>query len=185
MKVLNKMKADYYIYLDYSERLVGYIIIQKDKIPNLLPKISKLHHYKDIKNKKGYIKSVKKIFDEGVIQQDILKCKIKGLKDNLSIFVEIADFVKNHDNCKIFASIDNNQFIAFMKLFEMIPHKTHVIIVKESDLKKGSVEYKLSLIIDTRLNIEMSEMQNISEHAQKSCAYLALATCTKMVEYDF
>jgi len=145
---------EYYIYLDYSESLVGYIIIQNEQIPNLLPRISKLHHYKDIKNKKAYIQSVKKIFDKNVIDQCLLKSKIKGLKDNLSIFVEIIDFVKKHDYCKILASIDNNQFTAFTRLLDMIPHKDHIKVVKESDLKKGSIEYKMSLIIDTRLNIE-------------------------------
>jgi len=77
----------------------------------------------------------------------LLKCRIKELKDNLSIFVEILDFVKKHDDCSIFMSIDNNQYVAFIKLFGMIPHKDNVKIVMESDLKKGSVEYKLSLII--------------------------------------
>ena len=149
-----KMNIEYYIYLDYSERLVSYIIVQKEQIQNLLERISKLHHYKDIKSKKAYIQSVKKIFDKNAIDQYLLKCKIKGLKDNLSIFVEIADFVTKYDNCKIFASIDNNQFNAFIKLLDMIPHKDHITVVKESDLKKGSVEYKLSLIIDTKLNIE-------------------------------
>src|SRR3989344_4794641 len=141
-----EMTIDYYIYLDYSETLVGYLIIQKENVEEILPKISKLHHYKDIKNKKSYIQSIKKIFDKNEIEQYLLKCKIKGLKDNLSIFVEILDFVKNHDNCKIFASIDNNQFIAFTGLLKMIPHKEHITVVKESDLKKGSAEYRLSLI---------------------------------------
>jgi len=145
---------DYYIYLDYSESLVGYTIIQKDNIENLLPRISKLHHYKDIKNKKSYIQSIKKVFERNRIEECLLKCKIKTLKDNLSIFVEILDFVKKYDNCKIFASIDNNQFIAFARLLDLIPHKDNVTIVKESDLKKGSAEYRLSLIIDTKLNIE-------------------------------
>ena len=149
-----KTSIEYYIYLDYSQKLVGYIIIQNEMIPDILPKISKLHHYKDLKNKKGYIKSVKKLFDENQIEKYLLKYKIKELKDNLSIFVEIVDFIKTHDNCKIFASIDNNQFIAFARLLDMIPHKDHIILVNESDLKKGSVEYKLSLIIDTKLNIE-------------------------------
>lgn len=152
----NKENAviDYYIYLDYSESLVGYTIIQKDNAEKLLPRISKFHHYKDIKNKKSYIQSIKKVFDKNNIDYYILKLKIKTLKDNLSIFVEILDFVKKYDNCKIFASIDNNQFIAFTRLLELIPHKSHVTIVKESDLKKGSMEYRLSLIIDTKLNIE-------------------------------
>lgn len=153
-KSKQKMNIDYYIYLDYSESLVGYIIIQNEKIPELLPRITKLHHYKDIKNKKAYIQSVKKILEKNSIEQFLLKCRIKGLKDNLSIFIEIVDFVKKYDNCKIFASIDNNQFISFTKLLEMIPHKEHIIVVKESDLRKGSIEYRLSLIIDTKLNIE-------------------------------
>ena len=179
------MVIDYYIYLDYSERLVGYIIIQKEQIPHIIPKITKLHHYKNIKNKKGYINSIKNIFDKNKIEQHLLKCKIKDLKDNLSVFADIIDFVKKYDNCKIFASIDNNQFNAFMRLLSMIPHKTHVTVTKESDLKKGSLEYKLSLIIDTKLNIEMSEMKSISEHAQKSRSSFALAMCTKIVEGDF
>jgi len=44
--------------------------------------------------------------------------------------------------------------MAFTKLLDMIPHKDHIAIFKESDLKKGSIEYSLSLIIDTKLNIE-------------------------------
>jgi len=153
-KVKQKRHIDYYIYLDYSENLVGYIIIENEKILDLLPRITKLHHYNEIKNKKAYIQAVKKILEKNSIEQFLLKCKIKGLKDNLSIFVEIVDFVKKYDNCQIFASIDNNQFISFAKLLGMIPHKEHVILVKESDLKKDSVEYRLSLIIDTKLNIE-------------------------------
>ena len=145
---------DYYIYLDYSESLVGYIIIQKNDVEKLLPRISKLHHYKGIKNKKSYIQSIKKVFARNRIDECLLKFKIKTLKDNLSIFVEILDFIKKYENCKIFASIDNNQFIAFARLLDLIPHKDNVTIVKESDLKKGSVEYRLSLIIDTKLNIE-------------------------------
>ena len=67
---------------------------------------------------------------------------------------DIEEFIKRYNNCKIFASVDNNQFNSFVKLLDIVPHKNHVILVKESDLKKGSVEYKLSLIIDTMLNIE-------------------------------
>ena len=153
MKKKNKV-IDYYIYLDYSEFLVGYLIIKKDDLSELLPKISKLHHYKDIKNKKGYIHSIRKVIEKNSIDKYLLKCKIKHLKDNLSIFIEVIDFIKINDNCIIFASIDDNQFISFVKLVGMIQHKDNVIVVKESDLEKGSIEYKLSLIIDTKLNIE-------------------------------
>ena len=40
---IQKRIIDYYIFIDYSERLVGYIIIQKEKIKELLPRISKLN----------------------------------------------------------------------------------------------------------------------------------------------
>ena len=145
---------DYYIYLDYSERLVGYLIIQKEQIRNILPRITKLHHFKEIKYKKAYIQSIKNVFDKNGIKKYLFKCKIKELKDNLSLFVDIIDFVAKYDNCKIFASIDDNQLIAFSRLLKITPHQAHVTIVKESDLKKGSIEYKLSLIVDTMLNIE-------------------------------
>ena len=66
----------------------------------------------------------------------------------------MADFVKKFDYCKIFVSVDNNQFDAFTKLLSLIPHKEHIKVVKESELKKGSVEYRLSLVIDNMLALE-------------------------------
>jgi len=150
----NKDKEDfeYHIYLDYSERLVGYIIIHREKIRDLLPLITKLHHYKDIKYKKAYLQSVKKTLEKNRVADYLLKCRIKELKDNLSIFVEILDFVKKYENCRMFISIDDNQFIAFSRLLRMM--QLNVATVNESRLKKGSVEHKLSLIIDTILNVE-------------------------------
>lgn len=149
-----KWEIDYYIFIDYSERLVGYIVVEKDEVQGLLPKISKLRHYKDIKHKKSYIQAAKNIFEKNRIIGHILKCKIKELKDNLSVFVEVIDFVGKHDNCRIFASVDNNQFNSFKKLLDIVPHQQHTTIVKESELKKGSAEYRMSLIIDTMLNIK-------------------------------
>ena len=149
---------DYYTYLDYSERLVGFIIIKNEQILDILPKISKLHHYKDIKNKDGYIKSIKCILDKNNIKEYLLKWKIKELKDNISLFVEIIDFVKNNEDSKIFISVDNNLFNTFTRLLSMIPHKNNLQIVRESELKKGSIEYRLNLIIDTMLNIERRKM---------------------------
>ena len=154
MKTRQNWEIEYYVYIDYSERLVGYIIINKERITNILPRVTKLHHYKDIKYKKGYIKSAKLLFEKNKIADLLLKSKIRDLKDNLSIFVDVIDFVEKHDFCRIFVSVDNNQFNAFSRLLGMVKHQEHVTIVKESDLKKGSVEYKLSLIIDTMLNIE-------------------------------
>jgi len=69
---------------------------------------------------------------------------VRTLFNLLSRFVSIA----------IFVSIDDHQYNAFIKLFAIMPHKEHVFIIKESNLKRESKEYKLSLIIDNLLNIE-------------------------------
>ena len=154
MKQENKERKafDYYICLDYSERLVGYIVIAKEKVPELLPLITKLHHYKDIKYKKSYIQAVKKVLEKNKIADHLLKCRIKELKDNLSMFIEILDFIKQHPESNIFISIDDNQDIAFSRLLGMM--NLNITTMKESELKKGSVEHRLSLIIDTMLNVE-------------------------------
>src|SRR3989344_7267986 len=109
-----KMKTiDHYIYLDYSENLIGYAIIEREKVNIILPKISKFRHYKDVKHKKQYLAAMKKVISSKKIIEDLTKLKIKELRDNLSIFVGIIDFIKKNDNCAIFASIDNNQYSAF------------------------------------------------------------------------
>ena len=46
-KVGIKMEFDYYIFIDYSEDFLGYLIIEKDKIKELISKISKFSHYKN------------------------------------------------------------------------------------------------------------------------------------------
>jgi len=150
-------KIDYYIYLDYSERLIGYTIIKNEKVGVILPKISKFHHYKDRKHKKAYLSSIKKIIKSKRIIEDLLKIKIRELRENILIFTDVIEFIKNNDNCAIFASIDDNQFYAFKKLLELVPHKNHTIVQKESSLIKGSKEYQLSLIIDTLLNLKRNE----------------------------
>ena len=50
---------DYYIYIGYSENLIGYMIIEGDKINEILPRTSKFHHYRKIRYKRQYIKSIK------------------------------------------------------------------------------------------------------------------------------
>lgn len=144
---------DYYIFVDYSESLVGYNIIEKNKIPEIIKLIHKFRHYKDERHKKTYLFKIKKEIEKSNLLSLILKQKIIKIKDNLILFTEIIDFVKNHNGCLIFMSVDNNQFIAFTKLIELV--SVHNIkIIKESDLKKDSIEHKLSLIIDTMLNLE-------------------------------
>ena len=149
-----KPVIDYYIFIDYSSDLIGYNIIEKEKIPEILPKIAKFRHHKEERHKKIYLHKIKREIKNSNLASLILKQKIKHIKDNLIMFAEIIDFVKNNDNCIIFMSVDNNQFKAFTNLLNMIPHKDHIIVKKESELKKQSLEHQLSFIIDTMLNIE-------------------------------
>ena len=76
---------DYYIFIDYSENLIGYNIINKDKMKKLLPKISRFRHYKDSKNKKIYLKNIKKIKREN-IKSYFLKLGIKEMYKNTEIY---------------------------------------------------------------------------------------------------
>lgn len=149
-----KWAIDYYIYLDYSGELVGYNIIEKEKVDLILPKIVKFRHYKEERHKKIYLYKIKREIKNSNLTSLLLKQKIKHLKDNLILFAEIIEFIKKYDNCLIFISVDNNQFNAFIRLLNLISHKEHITVVKESDLKRNSIEHRLSLIIDTMLNIE-------------------------------
>ncbi len=102
------MKFDYYIYIDYSENLIGYNIIYNEKIKEILPLISKFHHYKKIKHKKQYLSAIKKILTKKNIKSLLLKYKIEKIRYNAFIFADVLEFVKKYDNCGIFVSVDNN-----------------------------------------------------------------------------
>lgn len=45
------MDFDYYIFIDYSENLIGYNIIEKEKVGELLLKTSRFRHYKAAKER--------------------------------------------------------------------------------------------------------------------------------------
>src|SRR3989344_2474931 len=141
---------DYYIFIDFSENLIGYDIIEKGKIKELLPKISKLSHYRELRYKREYLNSMKKLFARENINSYLLKMKIFNMRDNIELFAEILEFIKKHNNCIIFISVDDFQYKAFSKLVQVVDNnKTQVI--RESQLKTGSAEYQLSLVIDNLL----------------------------------
>ena len=140
-----KKEFDYYIYIDYSENLIGYMIIEKNKIRELIPKIIKLNHYSGLRHKSAYIHSIKRVLEKNNI--------IKEKKQNLEIYSDVLHFLKQHDNCLILVSIDNHEYANFKKLVNIIDgEKTKIL--RECELKKGSPEYRMSLILDTILNIE-------------------------------
>ena len=122
----------------------------------LLPKITKFSHYKDLRHKKEYLQSMKKRIEKDKILSFFLKYKIKELYKNADIYADVLQFIKTHENCIIFISIDNRQFDAFKKLVWIVDGEK-IVIKKESELIKGSPEYKTSLVLDTLLNIRRNE----------------------------
>ena len=64
---------DYYIFIDYSENLVGYLIVENNKISKLLPKLSKFTHFKELKHKSSYIHSIKRVIEtKNILSLDTL-----------------------------------------------------------------------------------------------------------------
>ncbi|MEK6956235.1 MAG: hypothetical protein AABW52_06240 [Nanoarchaeota archaeon] len=142
---------DYYIFIDYSEEVLGYFIIKKEEIVNIMPKISKFSHYRELKYKKAYLNSIRRIIEENKIIESFLKLKITEIRHTLEIYADLVEFLKNNSDSLIFISIDDNQYSNFERLVKNVGNNK---IVKEGQLKKYSKEYKLSLIIDTLVNIK-------------------------------
>ena len=150
---MGQKQFDHYIFIDYSENLLGYLIIEKNKIREFLPKISKFAHYSDLKYKPGYLHSVKKRIENDRIRNYLLKLKIKDVRETPEIYADLVEFIKKNDNCLIFICVDDKQFSNFERLVKGIDGKNNKV-VKESQLKKDSQEYRISLVLDTLLNIE-------------------------------
>jgi len=148
------MEFDYYIFIDYSENLIGYCIVEKEKIPELLKKIIKFRHFKNLRHKRTYLIKIKKIIKKEEIKSWILKQKISYVQDTLVIFNEILEFIKSNKESEVFISIDNKQHASFVRLFKELFSQKNIIIISENKLRKNSSEYRLSLVIDNMLNIE-------------------------------
>ncbi len=148
----NRREYDHYIFIDYSDKLIGYNIIERRGVSELLPKVVKLRHYRNLKHKREYLRAMKKLFVREKIDSLILKSRIFSIRDNLELFTEVLEFVKKNERCVIFVSVDDFQFKHFKRLLNVIDGK-NTDIVQESKLKKGTPEHRMSLIIDTKLNI--------------------------------
>ena len=144
---------DYYVFIDYSESFLGYLIIEQSKIREIIPKISKFAHYKELKHKSAYIHSIKRVIENNKVLQYLLKVKIKRTTDTPEIYSDILEFLKEHDNCLVFISVDNKQYSNFERLVNIIDG-THTKVVRENELRKDTFEYRISLVLDTILNIE-------------------------------
>jgi len=116
---------DYYIFIDFSENLLGYSIIENKKLKELLQKISRFRHYKDAENRKLYLKNVKKTIKRENIELYFSRLKIREFR----------------------------QYSAFRKIIKIVSEK-NIVVKQESELVKGTPEYQASLVLDNLLNIE-------------------------------
>jgi hypothetical protein len=147
------VKFDYYIFIDYSEKLVGYSIIEKERIRDILPELKRFKHYNAAENRSLYLKNINKTIKREKIRSYFYKIKILRTSKNVEIYLDVLEFLKTHSNCIVFISVDNNEYDNFRKLVSIADsNKTKVI--RESELTKGTPEYQLSLVIDNLLNIE-------------------------------
>ena len=159
---MKKKEFDYYIFIDYSENLLGYNIIQKEKVKEIILKIIKFDYYRGVKHKKEYLRAIKPRIEKENILSMLYKWKICEMRYNLEIFADIIDFLRKNNNCIIFLSIDNQQYESFLRILKLIPDKKNILILKESELIKGSIEHRLSLIIDNMLNLERMKRSKIN-----------------------
>ena len=144
---------DYYVFVDYSENLIGYLILGKDNLKDCLSKISRFRHYREAKQRKLYLKNAKKTFNKKEILNCFLKKKIRNVLETPEIFTDIAEFLKKNNALSIFVSVDDRQYPNFEKFVKIIDGK-NVRVVMESKLRKNTSEYKINLVLDTWLNIE-------------------------------
>jgi len=156
---MGAIQFDYYIFIDYSDNLIGYLIIECNKINSLLEKIKRFKHYREAEDKKIYLKNVKQTFKRERLLESCLKHKVKFIRNNMEIFLDIGEFIKEYANCLIFASVDNKQYDSFTK-FVKIVDGCNIKVIKESELKIGTKEYQVSLILDNWLNIKRLKNEN-------------------------
>jgi len=149
----DRIDYDYYIFLDYSENLIGYNIIKRDKMGELLPKIARFGHYKGRRNRKVYLKHINNTIKRERIRSYFEKIRILELRKNMELFIEVMEFVKKHEKCIIFISVDDCQFKKLRRSIRLVDGE-NVEIRKESELKRGTPEYRVSLVIDNLLHIE-------------------------------
>ena len=134
---MGKSEFDYYVFIDYSENLIGYLFLEKEKIENCLEVASRFNHYRETRNRKLYLKNAKKTFDKKEILACFIKKKIRNVLETPEIFADIARFLKENKKSKIFVSIDDRRYRNFQKFVEILEEK-NLKIVNEGKLKKNS-----------------------------------------------
>lgn len=156
-----KREFNYYIYVDYSENLIGYLIISRENKSELLKRVVQFKHFKELRNKQLYLKKIKRIFERQKIESLIFKKRIVSIRDNLILFRDIVIFIKKNSDYELFISIDDRQYSSFVRLFSDLFNLNNLFFVRENELRKGSDEYALNLILDNLLNIERRSLKQI------------------------
>jgi hypothetical protein len=100
-----------------------------------------------------YIKNIRKTVKRGGIRGYFLKLKIKNMSQNMDIYLDVLEFLRLYTNCIIFISVDNRQYPALKKMV-FLADGNNTIVKQESELKEGTFEYQVSLVLDNLLNIE-------------------------------
>ena len=144
---------DYYIFIDYSEHLIGYIILEEENINDCLSKVPRFRHYRKSKKRRLYLKNAKKTFNKKELLSCFTKTKIRNVMETPEIFTDVAKFLKDKKGSQIFISVDDRQYRNFERFVEIIDGK-NIRVVKESKLKENSSVYRINLVLDTWLNIE-------------------------------
>ncbi len=149
----NRKQFDYYIFIDYSEDLIGFIVIKGEEISKILPKIVRFRHYKEVKHKTEYLRSIRRLIERSNLYSNLVLIKVIELRKRTELFNEIKNFIGTNYNRSIFLSLDNQQQGSFERFFHQI-NFSGVKVVLEGDLTRHSPEYNMNLIIDNILNIE-------------------------------
>jgi hypothetical protein len=153
---MGKKQFDYYLFIDYSENYIGYLVLDKCNLGDCVNVSSRFRHYKNARNKKLYLKNAKKTFNKKEILDLFLKKKVREVIQTPEIFADVAEILKKYKDFRIFVSVDDRQYKNFEKFVKIVDGE-NALIVKEGKLKKGSREYKVNLILDTWLNIERTK----------------------------
>ena len=144
---------DYYIFIDYSEDYLGYLIIDKEKVNEILPKISKFKHYRKARNRKLYLNNASKTLRRENIYASFLKFDLCKNNEKLKVYTEVLDFVIKFSNWNIFISIDDHEYSNFTQIFNPI-NSAKIILKKESELREKTCKYQMNLVLDTILNLK-------------------------------
>ncbi|MEK6855933.1 MAG: hypothetical protein AABX66_02120 [Nanoarchaeota archaeon] len=71
----------------------------------------------------------------------------------MEIFLDVLEFLKRNPKSIVFISVDDRQFLAFNKIVSLLISEK-IIIKRESQMIKGTPEYRVNLVLDNLLNIE-------------------------------